>query len=77
MQSKLSKLTKLPPVGRIQGAALEARGTPDQQVLMVVLQYNSRTGELCEVEMPFGDAIYLLNILREMEKDSQKPPIKG
>lgn len=68
-------MVKLPVVGRVQGAVLEARGTPGQMVVLV--QYTSHKGELCELEMPFGDAMYLLNILREMEKDSQKPPIKG
>lgn len=38
------------------------------------MQYSSRTGELCELEIPLGDAMYLLNILREIEKDSQSLP---
>ena len=57
----------LPVVGRIQGAMLEPRGTPERMVVLV--QYNSQKGELCELEMPLGDAMYLLNILREIEKD--------
>jgi hypothetical protein len=61
---------KLPPVGRVQGAMLEERGAPDQT--LVTVQYNSQTGELCELEMSLGDAMYLLNALREIEKDSQK-----
>jgi hypothetical protein len=68
-------MVKLPVVGRIQGGLLEARGTSGQTAVLV--QYSSHTGELYELEMPFGDAMYLLNMLREMEKDSQKPPIKG
>lgn len=63
-------IKKLPLVGRIQGAALEERGAPDQ--MAVVVQYSSHIGELCELEMPLGDAMYLLNALREIEKDSQK-----
>lgn len=53
---------------RLQGAALERRGTPEQ--IVVAVQYNSPTGELCELEMSFASAMFLLNILREMEKGS-------
>jgi hypothetical protein len=63
-------MNKLPLVGRIQGATLEERGSPDQS--LVIVQYSSRTGELCELEMLLEDAMYLLNALREIEKDSQK-----
>jgi len=65
-------IKKLPLVGRVQGAALESRGSPGQ--LVAVVQYTSQTGELCELEMSFGDAMYPLNILREMEKDSRVAP---
>jgi hypothetical protein len=59
---------KLPPVGRILGASLEPQPTPQDSRLRI--KYESRTGGTCELEVPFLDAMYLLNILRQIEKDT-------
>ena len=58
---------KLPVVSRIQGAVLEGRELHEQS--FVVIQYSHRKDELYELEIPFLDAMYLLNILRGIEKD--------
>jgi len=57
-------------VGRVEGAILESRG--DQ--MAVLLQYTSRSSELCELEMPLSEAMRLLYALLQIEKDSQNPP---
>jgi len=71
-QPQKDELKKLPTVGRVLGARLEPSGPHGQWVVFV--QYRSRSNELCELEMPLGDAMYLLTALREIEKDSQKAP---
>jgi hypothetical protein len=70
-------MNTLPPVGRIQGAVLEQGRTPGQSA--VLLQYIDHSNESCELRIPFLDAMYLLNLLRGMEKDagfesSNRPP---
>ena len=70
-------MTILPSVGRIQGATPEQQ--PTHEASVVKLQYTDRKQEWCELEMPFLDAMYLLNILRGIEADAgflalNKPP---
>ena len=69
----------LPPVGRIQGVALS--GGPAFHDSIVSLQYSSHNTEGYgdyEIKIPFLDAMYLLNALRDLEKqtgfDAQNKP---
>lgn len=57
---------QLPGVGRIQGATVEPSAPKDS---IVRLQYTDDKQQLYELEIPFLDAMYLLNILRGIEKD--------
>lgn len=60
-------VNKLPGVGRIQGLArTEGFDVPNIQVS---LQYTDRSNGWHEVEMPFLDAMYLLNLLKAMQQD--------
>lgn len=60
-------VNKLPAVGRIQGLArTDGFDVPNIQVS---LQYTDRSNGWHEVEMPFLDAMYLLNLLKAMQQD--------
>jgi hypothetical protein len=69
----------LPPVGRIQGVSLT--GGPAFQDSVVTVEYSTHNREGYgdhELKIPFLDAMYLLNILRDLEKttgfDKLNPP---
>src|SRR6266705_716317 len=65
------RVISLPSVGRIQGLAFH----PDAVIQRAScdLQYTDPAGEWFELKMPVLDALYLLNMLREMEEhDSLK-----
>ena len=71
----------LPPVGRIQG--VELSGGPAFRDSVVSVQYSAHNREGYgdyDLRIPFLDAMYLLNVLREFEKqtgfDKQNPPKK-
>ncbi len=57
----------LPAVDRIRGATQEGNGMPDGT--QVTVQYTDHTDEWFEVQMPFLDAMYLLNLLRAIQED--------
>lgn len=57
----------LPAVGRIRGLT-RSEGF-DYQNMAVKLQYTDRSNTWHEVEMPFLDAMYLLNLLKAMQQD--------
>jgi hypothetical protein len=59
-------MRELPPVATINGAMLEDH-SPSKKLVMI--QYQSQTGELCQLEMPLDAALRLLTFLREIEKD--------
>ena len=58
--------TKLPDVGRIQGLEFKL-GEPVQKSLCK-LQYTGPEGESYELKIPIIDALYLLNLLRSIER---------
>lgn len=61
----------LPPVGRIQG--VELRSAPTHQGSVVSVQYSTHSKEGIgdyELVIPFLDAMYLLNVLRDLEKQT-------
>jgi hypothetical protein len=60
-------VNKLPDVGRIQGLTRTAGF--DVPRIVVSLQYTDRSNGWHEVEMPFLDAMYLLNLLKAMQQD--------
>lgn len=63
----------LPEVGRIWGA----RFYQDELIsgIQTIVQYESRTGFLCELVMPILDALYLLNLLRAIQHDGGLDPL--
>ena len=63
----MGPVRKLPVVGRIQGATQEGDGTPDGT--QVTVQYTDHTEEWFELQMPFLDAMYLVNLLRAIQED--------
>jgi hypothetical protein len=72
-------MEQLPPVGRIQSVQLS--GGPAFPDSVVSLQYSVHNSEGLgdyELRIPFLDAMYLLNVLRDLEKqtgfDAQKKP---
>lgn len=61
----------LPPVGRIQGVVL--RPGASHQTSAVSLQYSTHNREGFgdyELVIPFLDAMYLLNVLRDLERET-------
>lgn len=60
-------VNKLPDVGRIQGLSRTAGF--DVPKIVVSLQYTDRSNGWHELEMPFLDAMYLLNCLRAIQQD--------
>jgi hypothetical protein len=64
-------MQKLPPVGRIQSVQLSGGPAFDQSVVTVQYTVHNRSalGDH-ELTMPFLDAMYLLNILRDLEKET-------
>lgn len=57
----------LPAVGRIQGLT-RSEGF-DVPKIAVQLQYTDRSNGWHQVEMPFLDAMYLLNLLKALQQD--------
>lgn len=55
-------VNELPNVGRIQGVTLQ--GGPEPQNYQIQLQYTDAGDVWHQVEMPFLDAMYLLNLLK-------------
>lgn len=64
-------VNQLPDVGRIQGLVYQDKGT--YQTSRVVVQYTDRNIALHQVDMPFLDAMYLLQRLREIQKQADFP----
>ncbi len=62
------QVNQLPPVGRIQGAHL----LPGQfhETSSVRVQYTDQKGTWQELSMPLLDAMYLLNALKAIQKDT-------
>jgi hypothetical protein len=71
MPQKLPEMKKL-QIAQVRGVQAELRDPQDQSV--VSAQCSLRTGEWCELEIPWAEAMRLSLFLREIEKDSQKPP---
>jgi hypothetical protein len=65
-RKKSRGVAPLPDVGRIQGMALYHDDVISESYCS--LQYTDRTGNWLEVKIPLLDTLYLLNILREIEK---------
>ncbi len=61
-------LSQLPAVGHIQGITLAQFESP--QDATVKLQYSDHNDEWYETEMSFLDAMYLLNLLKAIQKDT-------
>jgi hypothetical protein len=58
-------INQLPAVGRIGGMILNKKETPQES--RCVLQYTGQNGQLYELGMPLGSALYLSNILKQMQ----------
>lgn len=59
---------RLPDVDRILG--LSPLISTTAALSTALLQYTDRNGQLYELQMPFLDALYLLNLLEQASKDS-------
>lgn len=57
--------TLLPVVGHIQGVSIVPAKTPKET--WVVLQYTDQKEEWKQVNVPFLDAMYLLNLLKAIQ----------
>lgn len=57
---------QLPVVDHIQGCTTEPRATARETV--VAVQYTDRAGKWYELQMPFLDAMFLRNMLNEVER---------
>ncbi|MEQ9248655.1 MAG: hypothetical protein RLO21_21975 [Nitratireductor sp.] len=66
-------LNRLPDVGRIRGAIFEPGPTPKESSIEV--QWSDRSEQWHALRMPFLDAMYLLNVLKgiQMDTDYQMP----
>lgn len=62
-------IRNLPDVDRIQGLLYRRSPDRDPKKGVVNLQYTSSTGELCQMDIPSMDALYLLNMLEALVKD--------
>ena len=58
----------LPIVGRIQGAMLVPAKTPQEN--WVTIQYLDPQDKLHQMNVPFLDAMYLLNLLKAVQSQS-------
>ncbi len=58
----------LPPVARIEGAMFLPDKTPKES--WATLQYSDDKGQLHQLNVPFLDAMYLLNLLKGMQAQS-------
>jgi len=67
MRAPDSGANQLPAVGRIQ--ILTRSEGFDYQRMAVTLKYTDRSNGWHQVEMPFLDAMYLLNLLKAMQQD--------
>ncbi len=63
----MSPNKQLPAVGRIQG--VQRPEGFDYQRMAITLSYTDPKGEWYDLEMPFLDAMYLLNLLKAMQQD--------
>ena len=59
--------TSLPSVDHITGALLHRDAT--EQTSRVLIQYTDHNGTLYELWVPLQDAMYLRNILNQVESD--------
>lgn len=58
----MDEVNALPAVARMQGLRLEPRG-PDMNKAAVIAQYTDAAGQWHQLDLPYGDAMYLLELL--------------
>ena len=64
----VSGVNKLPPAKQIEGVQLQRSSLPlDRKVF---IEYTDKKNEWHELELPFLDAMYLLDLLRQIERES-------
>lgn len=61
------QINQLPDVKSVWGGRLRDSGEPRSS--RVVLQYESHDGNLQEINVPFLDAMYLLNVLKVIQQE--------
>ena len=64
----MSKIYRLPDVGNMKGVILQP--TTNAQTSTVVIQYTDPHEQWCELQLPFLDAMYLLDLLKAVRKKS-------
>jgi hypothetical protein len=60
-------MNKLPDADRIQGMSLERGQSPKESYVMI--QYTDHKQQWHEVRVPFLSAMYLLNMLKQLQAD--------
>ena len=63
-----SSPNKLPPVEQVRGVTLQRSALESERKVFV--EYTDRTNDWHELEMPLRDAMYLLGLLRQIERES-------
>ena len=66
-----SGIQKLPPVEQIQGVQLQRSAFAAER--KVYIEYSDRNNGWHELEMPLSDAMYLLSLLCQIERDAGLP----
>ena len=63
----MNPVNQLPPVGRIEGLALESHA--DRKKAVVQLEYTDHKSQRHVLKIPILDALYLSNMLEQMSED--------
>lgn len=65
---------QLPPVDQIQGVQLQRSAVASER--KVFIEYTDRGNEWHELEMPLPDAMYLMTLLHQIERESGFMPLE-
>ena len=69
-----SSRNQLPPVDQIQGVQLQRSAVPSQR--KVFIEYTDCANEWHELEMPLPDAMYLMTLLHQIERECGFMPLE-
>ena len=69
-----SSRNQLPPVDQIQGVQLQRSAVPSER--KVFIEYTDCANEWHELEMPLPDAMYLMTLLHQIERECGFMPLE-
>ena len=69
-----SSRNQLPPVSQIQGVQLQRSAVQSEQ--KVFIEYTDAGNEWHELEMPLADAMYLMTLLHQIERECGFMPLE-